>query len=280
MKLLQLRFLSLFLLISPLAKSQADFEFNIGGGIASYYGDLIEKDHAIFPQPSYSASVGVAHYFSPHWAIRGEFSALKVGAKDSKNDRADLKARNLSFNTNIYDLGLEGEYDLFDMTPGHRNFTPYAFLGIGIFHFNPYTTDRTGKKVYLQEKGTEGQGTAAYPDRKPYKKTLLNIPFGGGVKYALNNKVVLALEFKYRFIDTDYLDDVSMGSYPNMSVLAAKDPLLPGLTYRADELSGGAPYPANGTGLNRGNPNNNDAYYTLQAKVTWRFNCSRMQMNY
>ena len=279
MKLLRLRFLFLALVISPFAKSQADLEANVAVGIASYYGDLVQSN-PFFREPSYAVSFGAAHYFSPHWSIRGDFSFLKVGAKDSKNKRADLKARNLSFKSGIWDFSVAGQYDVYDLTTGEHNFTPYAFLGVGFFHFNPYTTDRNGNKVYLKLKGTEGQGTAAYPDRKEYKTTQLQLPFGIGFKYAINERVVLGLEFKYRYIDTDYLDDVSMGGYPDLAVLAAKDPTLPGLTYRGDELPGGAPYPPKNGGLNRGNPDNSDSYYSVQAKFTWRFKSNKVQINY
>jgi len=279
MKLLQLCLVSSLLLISPLAKSQSDLEINGAIGIASYYGDLVQSDHAFFTQPSYAISVGAAHYFSPHWSIRGDFSLLQVKAADSKNKRADLVARNLSFKSNVWDISVAGQYDVFDLTAGEKTVTPYVFLGVGFFHYNPYTTDRNGNKVYLQLEKTEGQGLAAYPDRKPYKLTQLQLPFGLGVKYALNENIVLALELKYRYIDTDYLDDVSE-AYPEKAYLDARDPTTARLTWRADELPGGAPYPAKVGNLARGNPDNNDSYYTFQAKFTWRLKSNKIQINY
>jgi len=279
MKSLQLRLLSLMLLISPLAKSQSDLEFTGAVGVASYYGDLVQSS-PFFRQPSFAISLGANHYFSPHWAIRGDLSFLTVKGNDSKNKRDDLKARNLSFKSNIWDFSVAGQYDVIDLSSGEHSITPYVFLGVGFFHFNPTTVDRFGNKINLKLKGTEGQGTAAYPDRQPYKTTQLQLPFGFGVKYNVNESMSLGLEFKYRYIDTDYLDDVSMAGYPDMAVLAAKDPTLPGLAYRGDELPGGAPYPPKNGGLNRGNPDNNDAYYSFQAKFTWRFKNNRIQINY
>ena len=273
MKSLRLRVLTLLLLISPFAKSQSDFEVSAGVGIASYYGDLIQGS-PLFQQPSFSFSLGAAHYFSPHWGIRADFSMQQVKASDSKNKRDDLKARNLSFKSNVWDFSIAGEYNLFDLTTDEKKFTPYAFLGVGFYHYNPYTTDRNGNKVYLRSKHTEGQGTTGYPDRKEYHKTQLQLPMGIGFKYALNENIVLALELKYRFLGNDYLDDVSQGSYPDFIFSS------PGLTYRGDELPGGAPYPPKGTGLNRGNPKNSDSYYSMQAKFTWRFKSSKIQINY
>lgn len=279
MKSISLRLLCVLLITSSFAKAQGNGELSFGAGVASYYGDLMESNHAFFSQPNYAFTLGGQYYFSPKWSIRGDFSVLKVGAADSKNKRADLKARNLSFKSGIWELSAEGQYDILDIQSGERQFTPYLFGGFGIFHFNPYTTDRNGNKVYLQTMGTEGQGLSAYPDRKPYKKTQLNLPFGIGVKYVLNDRMVVGLEFKYRYIDTDYLDDVSTDKYPDYNVLYAKNPNLPGLTYRGDELPGGSTYPKNSV-LPRGNPNNNDSYYSVQAKLIWRLNSSKIQINY
>jgi len=273
MKLLRLRVLSLLLLISPLAKSQSDFEVSAGVGIASYYGDLIQGS-PMFQQPGFSASIGAAHYFTPHWGIRADMSLQQLKASDSKNKRDDLKARNLSFKSNVFDFNIAGEYDVFDMTTGDRNYTPYVFLGVGFYHYNPFTTDRNGNQVYLRKKHTEGQNSTAYPERKEYNLTQLQMPMGLGFKYALNENIVLSLEFKYRFLGNDYLDDVSKASYPDFAFAA------PGLTYRGDELPGGAPYPPKNTGLNRGNPDNSDSYYSMQAKFTWRFKSSKIQINY
>ena len=54
----------------------------------------------------------------------------------------------------------------------------------------------------------------------------------------------------------------------------------PALTASADELPGGAPYPAKVGNLARGNPDNNDSYYTFQAKFTWRLKSNKIQINY
>jgi opacity protein-like surface antigen len=244
-----------------------------GVGISSYYGDLIQGS-PLFQQPSFAASIGVTRHLTPHWALRADMSLLQVKASDSKNSRDDLKARNLSFKSNIFDFSVAGEYDLYDLNSGEKSFTPYAFLGVGFYHYNPFTTDRNGNKVYLRTKHTEGQATTLYPERKEYNSTQLQLPIGLGFKYALNENIVLALEFNYRYIGNDYLDDVSKASYPDQAFSA------PGLTYRGDELPGGAPYPPKGTGLNRGNPNNTDSYYSMQAKFIWRFKGSGVQINY
>ena len=88
------------------------------------------------------------------------------------------------------------------------SFTPYITLGGGVFSFDPYAYLK-GEKIPLRPLGTEGQGSALYPDRKQYSSMAICIPFGAGVKYAFNEKVNIAFEVLHRFTNTDYLDDVS-----------------------------------------------------------------------
>ena len=283
MKILRLCFFIPVLIACSTANSQIlrvenpSLDLTGGVGMSSYYGDLVQNN-AFFRQPGFSISTGLAYNLNPNTSFRAEFALSKVQGNDSKNSRADLKARNLSFKSSVWDFNVSVEYNILDMS-GDRKFTPYVFGGIGVAHFNPYTKDRNGKKVVLQSMGTEGQGLAAYPERKPYSRTALELPFGGGVKFAVSTRMVLGLEFKYRYLSTDYLDDVSNFGYPSQAALAAKNPSLPMLTYRGDELPGGAPYPA--VTLNRGNPNNKDSYYSFQLKVGFRLkNYSGVEINY
>ena len=243
------------------------WSFTLGAGVSGYLGDLVEK-HKMFRSPSYSVSGGFSYRYNKHLDGRIEFSALRVKAEDSKNKRADLKARNLNFTSNVYDFNLAIDYNFIGLDEHHK-FSPYVFAGIGLCHFDPYTNDRNGNKVYLRPLGTEGQGLSLYPDRKKYARTVIELPFGLGLKYALTSKLLLGLEFKYRYLDTDYFDDVST-TYPHRPSLAASNPSAPMLSYRGDELPGGAPYPT-GSNITRGNPDKNDSYYTLQFKIAYKF---------
>lgn len=251
-------------------KPMLDFTGSLGA--AHYYGDLTE-DAKILNQPSFDISTGIAYYFSPKFSVKGNLSYLQVKANDSKNSRSDLKARNLNFKTNIFEFNTTLEYDFINITGGNHKFAPYIFSGAGLFHFSPTTVDRKGNKQKLSKLGTEGQGLAGFA--APYKTTALAIPVGGGVKINVAPDISLALEFNYRFLFTDYLDDVSGPVYPDQALLAQKNPDLPGITYRGDELLGGKPYP--GKLLPRGNPDNNDAYYSAQLRLSVRLKGKKVE---
>ena len=283
MKILSMLLTAMLMLTFSFSKGQyfqsenPSISATFGAGTSSYFGDLVEKNK-FMRQPSYSFSGGFSYNHNQHFNLRLEFAISKIQASDSKNKRADLKARNLNFKSNIFDANFIVDYNLLAMTES-RKFTPYVFLGVGFCHFNPYTTDRSGNKVFLQPLGTEGQGLSAYPDRKPYSRTAAQMPFGVGIKYALSSRLLLQLEYKYRYVVSDYLDDVSNAGYPNQTILAVGNPNLPLLTYRGDELPGGASYPK-GSGLNRGNPNNRDSYYSLQFKIAYTLSKKGIEINY
>jgi hypothetical protein len=132
---------------------------------------------------------------------------------------------------------LRGDFNFFRFLPGDRdfNFTPYISLGVGAFSYDPYAYLQ-GQKYFLRPLGTEGQGSNLYPDRKPYSSMALCIPFGVGIKYALNDRFNIAFEITHRFTNTDYLDDVSK-TYVDPAVFPPIPPAVDNSTNPAYLLS-------------------------------------------
>ena len=237
----------------------------LSAGIANYYGDLMQN-FSMYNQSSFASGLGFSYRVFSHLNARVDLACLKVRGNDGKNTRADLRARNLSFKTVIWDLSVAAEYEVLNID--NHKFTPYLFAGFGAFYFNPYANDRYGYKQFLQPLGTEGQGLTAYPDRHKYKRVEFEIPLGGGVKWAVNKRLTIQAEYSFRHTNTDYIDDVSRLSYPDKALLDASNPRIAKLTWRGDEV-GGQAYPTN-PGLNRGNPKKNDVFYSTQLKFVYK----------
>jgi Domain of unknown function (DUF6089) len=186
-----------------------DGEFGLAVGAAHYFGDLNPNVH--LNQPKIALGVFFRKQYNNYIALRVSGSFAQLGYSDIYNTQNyyDLR-RNLSFSTNIWEVAVQGDFNFFkfDPTDSRYRFTPYITLGVGAFSYNPYVFYQ-GQKVYLRSLGTEGQGSAAYPDRKPYGTMAVCFPFGVGVKYNFNARMNIALEIVYRFTTTDYLDDVS-----------------------------------------------------------------------
>jgi len=184
-------------------------EFGFGVGAGHYFGDLNTK--ARLNRAKFAATAFFRKNFGNYIAARVGVSFAQLGYSDIYNSyNKQMFSRNLSFNSKVWELTLQGDFNFFRFMPGEPqySFTPYITLGAGIFSYDPYAYLR-GEKVFLRPLGTEGQGSSLYPERKQYSSMAICIPFGGGVKYSLNERINIAFEVLHRFTNTDYLDDVS-----------------------------------------------------------------------
>ncbi|MEO5501613.1 MAG: DUF6089 family protein [Ginsengibacter sp.] len=181
-------------------------EFGITAGAAHYFGDI--NNRAALNRPKIAVGAFFRKQFGNYVAVRLSGHYAQLGYSDIYSKNEFQQRRNLSFNTNIFELALSGDFNFFKFNAAdiHHAFTPYATLGIGIFSYDPYTY-LNGQKIYLRPLNTEGQ--TFYKDRKAYGSMSLCFPIGFGVKYALTEKVNISLEIAHRFTRTDYIDDVS-----------------------------------------------------------------------
>ena len=182
-------------------------EFGITAGAAHYFGDL--NTRAALNRPKPALGIFFRKQFGNYVGMRISAHYAQLGYSDiySKNDYQ--KTRNLSFNTNIWELALQGDFNFFKFIPGDQEhlFTPYVTLGAGVFTYDPYAY-LDGEKVFLRPLGTEGQ-LIGYNGRKPYSTMAFCIPLGVGIKYNISEKMNLSFEITQRFTTTDYIDDVS-----------------------------------------------------------------------
>jgi hypothetical protein len=244
-------------------------EYGFSAGAAQYFGDL--NPNPRFNTPNLALGAFFRKQFGNYVAMRIQASYAFLAYSDKYNKSNEfMYRRNLSFNTNIWELALMGDFNFFKFVPGSENyrFTPYMTLGIGAFNYNPYTYYQ-GQKVYLRGLGTEGQGSSLYPDRKPYGSMAICFPLGVGVKYSLNRQMSLGFEMLYRFTTTDYIDDVSKTYAPD-----AQTQFLPNgqptVWYALQDRSYETGEPIGIKDRQRGYSNQKDSYLTAQ--VTLSFN--------
>jgi opacity protein-like surface antigen len=255
----------LFLLILTLSitASYAQVQLGIFTGLSNYQGDLVDKP---YKAGRFAFGLTGGYQLSERFSVRAGLTFAKVGGADSLHEKQDLRQRNLSFQSAITEFSLRGEYNIFNLSS--MKWTPYVFGGVAVYRFNPYTFDQAGTKVFLQPLGTEGQELPSNPDFKTYSLAQFSIPFGGGIKYAVSDKVHLGLEVGLRKLFTDYLDDVSSNYADEAELLAVRGPRSAELSYRGDELANGNPlYPTKGS--QRGGAEVKDWYYFSGLTVTF-----------
>lgn len=200
-------------------RSRSSFGFMVGG---SYYiGDLNQFYH--FRRTNLSAGAIYRYYLNSRLALRGGLRYGTVEGYDSDANNDFQQNRNLSFQSDIYEVsaGLEFNYKNYKLGNSDHFFSPYMFIDIGVFRMNPQT-EYNGELIDLQPIGTEGQGSSL-SDKNPYSLTQLVIPLGVGFKMNLGKKMAVSFEYGIRKTFTDYLDDVGPGNYINPVQLAQEN---------------------------------------------------------
>lgn len=249
-------------------------EFGIGLGAGHYFGDL--NTRARLNRAKIAGSLFFRKNFGNYIALRVGASFAQLGYSDQFNTHNEyMHTRNLSFNSKVWELALQGDFNFFRFMPGEPefSFTPYITFGVGVFSYDPYAYLR-GDKVFLRPLGTEGQGSPLYPDRQQYSSMGISIPLGAGVKYSFNDRINIGFEVLHRFSNTDYLDDVSTtfvdpAAFPPNPDGSPSNGLL--LSDRSYEIGDPIGIP----GRQRGNSKQKDQFVTAMFHVTFNLQSYR-----
>lgn len=243
-------------------------EIGISLGAAHYFGDLNNK--ASFNRPKLAVGAFYRKQVGDYVGVRFGLHYAQLGYSDIYSKNEYQQRRNLSFNSRIWEVALQGDFNFFRFIPGDGDhmFTPYITLGIGVFSYDPYAYLQ-GEKYFLRPLGTEGQGSAIYPERKPYGSTAFVFPLGMGIKYNINPGMNLGFEVVYRFTGTDYLDDVST-TYAGPAAFPPDANGNPSVAFLLQDRSYETGTPIGVAGRQRGFSSQKDGY--LMAELTLGFN--------
>jgi len=232
---------------------------SIGTGTSTYLGELQNPGDYFDAKPN--LNVGLQYFLSKRISARAEITWFQLSGTDAKaND--DRRERNLSFQSNNYELNFAGLVSLFPN--GQRFyqrtfFNVYGFAGVGAMFMNPKAVFN-GEKIALQPLQTEG---VSYSRFQPV------IPLGLGLRIKQGPFFNINIEGGYRMTFTDYLDDISVRRYVDPTTLSSD--LARSLADRRVEYftSIGETFtPTPNVGV-RGNPEKKDGYFILNVKLEY-----------
>lgn len=189
----------------------------------------------------YVANVGFRYKISQYVSAKTGFSFGEVYGDDQYTEEAFRNNRNIHFRSPIVEWATQIEVSWMRESTGSRykirrvrgrgrkgsRVYVYGFAGVALLYMNPMArvTDangvRSGKWHSLRKYNTEGQGFV--PSREQYSNWQFTIPFGVGMKYAIDKKSSIGLEYGLRKTFTDYMDDVSL-TYVYTDEGARRDP--------------------------------------------------------
>jgi hypothetical protein len=240
----------------------------LGGllGVSYYIGDLNQTKQFLYSNPA--GGLIFRYNFNPR--LTWQFHALfgKIEGHDSHSSSAYQVQRNLNFRSHIFEVGSQLEFNFYNYSIGNskERFTPYIFIGLGIFSFSPQGQLPNGHWVQLQPLHTEGEGMEG-GKKKPYPLVQISVPFGVGVKANLFSRFSIGLEWGMRKTFTDYLDDVH-GKYYDKSKLDYTG------AYFSDPSIGTDPNYSN-VGRQRGTATNKDWYSFAGITITMKLNLNK-----
>ncbi len=178
--------LFMFLLIFSFPMMGQNSEIGIGLGGLSYTGDLQRGYKLLQNRPA--ATIFYRHTFSNAVSVRGGFTGGQLIGSDENPIDDFAAARNTAFDLWMLEGAVTIEYNFLDFlhSKSWTNYSPYFFAGVGAFTLF----------------GEESRGNK-------YRKIQPAIPFGVGMKFLLDPRWQLGVEFGARKTFFDYLDNVS-----------------------------------------------------------------------
>ena len=189
-------------------------------------------------------------------------------------------SRNLNFRSPLVEVGYNFEFYLKKEKRGHRfklrgvrglrnmGLYPYGFFGVSGFFFSPQGKVG-GKWEGLKRLTTEGQGISE--TRSEYTKFQLAVPLGIGIKYAIDRRWLISIEYGMRKTFTDYIDDVSTTYFPSDRLEAEGYGALSSLA--ADPTQGA--WVGAKSYQQRGDPTDNDSYLFLIISANYKLKTTR-----
>lgn len=287
---------------------------NVNAG--NYFGDLAPVNKAAstdisFTRPGFGFFAGYKFHHSV--AITAGLNWVRVFGDDFASDPGGEDsfprfARNLSFRNDIKEFRLGVQIFLLPNYGGPSQrlpFNAYLSLGAAIFHHEPMgkvpdadyqsaadgsvAAPSAGEWVKLRPLGTEGQNLGVV---EAYKSFELALPIAVGAQMRIpNTKLTAGLELGFRYLFTDYIDDVSTNyvgldqfTDPLARIMSDRSTVPASSKGESRDLSSLRVIPVdfNGTTYNiegnlgsgidgsiRGNPDDNDMIFITQIKVSY-----------
>ena len=184
--------LFVFSYIDQVSAQQKTFDFGLFLGRSYYLGEINPTRH--YGEGIGSSNIGAALRFNlnERYSLRATVIRTTLEGSDNISDLSFNNNRNATFETSLTEFSGGIEFNFLPYKNGDRRhfFTPYLFVGIGVFRFDPKTfIDDT--EVVTEEVD---------------KQSAIALPFGPGFRLSLGNKVNLSFEWGFRKTTTDYLD--------------------------------------------------------------------------
>lgn len=204
------------------------YEWMASAGASQFLGDVggrnqIGSDYFFdldAASTRYVVNIGLRYKLSEYFAARTNLTFAEVYGDDAYTEEPWRNNRNIHFRSPVFEwsVTMEGSF-MRESTGSHYKIRRvrgrgkkgsqvyvYGFVGVGLMFMDPHAKYE-GTWFSLRALRTEGQGFV--PGREQYSNWQFVIPFGIGMKYTLDKRSSIGIEYGLRKTFTDYMDDVS-----------------------------------------------------------------------
>lgn len=194
--------LLLLMLLTWAASAQQEQEAGLRAGISNYQGDLVPKSIDL-SQSGLSLGLTYRNFFLPQIAVNGSVSFNRIKA-DERN-YPERVGRGAVMEANLIEVSATGEWHPFgrerfnSLGVLNRRVSPFIYIGLGMA-FGKTDVQLTGNKEIT-------------PEQTDSKYFIL--PFGGGLRYHLNDLFTLTADIGARPVFSDQLDGISINGNSN-----------------------------------------------------------------
>lgn len=173
----------------------------VGGGIAAIKSDICGSWGCNNFGPN--ASVGAIYKFSPYLGVSANVDYLRLGA----TEKAENRPLNIAFSSEVIEVSGTVVFNLLDSYAGSGNYrssrkrfvVPYVRAGIGALYYS--ATSFPGQ-------GDLDDSQTTYDPEREYPAFAAVVPFGGGLRFRVNDEFSIAPEMIYHITTTDFLDNI------------------------------------------------------------------------
>jgi opacity protein-like surface antigen len=220
---------------------QSGYKWMVGvnAGAMIYQGDLTPSSKGSYKTPSFTFGISAGKILNSYFAVRANAVFGKLRGDDAAYDNpAWRKSRSFNFSTPVTEFNAQllwSPYGNTNHETGQR-FTPYLFAGAGVSFVN-ISRDYSMLDTTVFAFGSKQQNGLTIDSARSLPRTLLVLPAGAGISYALSSRWSLNYELGFRYTFTDYLDGFSQAANPNQKDFYHTQTL--GLVYRFGGSGGG-----------------------------------------
>ncbi|WP_289755019.1 DUF6089 family protein [Muribaculum intestinale] len=168
--------------VNRASAQETAYKFELGPalGFSGYLGDA--NTGSLYAHPGFAGGAIFRYLVSPRWNIRGNFTVATLSGNSSDMTNVYPGGETYRFSSTVYDLGARVDFNFFNYGIGEtyrrmRRWSPYLTLGMGMSLIS-----------------CEGTAVA------------FNIPMGAGVRYKINPRLNLGVEWCMTKTFTDKVD--------------------------------------------------------------------------